>query len=198
MEMDRWLFQGFTEIQNGSHRWISIFWGGAKIVGSIFFKFQHHIPSNMWMCKWFFKDATKIQNGRQKSKFPKFFVGAKTLKLIVRNYANFTITFPTIWRCAGDFFKVLLKLKLAATKQFNFFCGRKNSQTQVVNYSNFTITFPTIWRCACDFFKVFPKFKMAAMYEQKLTSEIMYRWFYWNLKWPPLVDFLNICDRKKL
>ena len=24
----------------------------------------------------------------------------------------------------------------------------------------------------------------------------MWRWFYWNLKWPPQVDFLNICDRK--
>ena len=22
-------------------------------------------------------------------------------------------------------------------------------------------------------------------------------WFYWNLKWPPQIDFLNICDRKK-
>ena len=25
----------------------------------------------------------------------------------------------------------------------------------------------------------------------------MYMWFYWNLKWPPQIDFLNICDRKK-
>ena len=33
----------------------------------------------MWMCKLFFKDATKIQNGRQKSPL-NFFVGAKTLK----------------------------------------------------------------------------------------------------------------------
>ena len=22
------------------------------------------------------------------------------------------------------------------------------------------------------------------------------RWFYWNLKWLPQVEFLNICDRK--
>ena len=42
-----------------------------------------------------------------------FFVGAKTLKLKVRHY--FTITFPTIWRCAGEFFMVLLKFKIAAT-----------------------------------------------------------------------------------
>ena len=32
----------------------------------------------MWMCRWFFKDASKIQNDRQKST-PKFFVGAETL-----------------------------------------------------------------------------------------------------------------------
>ena len=25
----------------------------------------------------------------------------------------------------------------------------------------------------------------------------MCMWFYWNLKWPPQIDFLNICDRKK-
>ena len=29
---------------------------------------------------------------------------------------------------------------------------------------------------------------------QKLKSEIMCRWFYWNLNWLPQVDFLNICD----
>ena len=44
----------------------------------------------------------------------KKFVGAKTTKLKERNYSNFTITFPTIWRCASDFFKVLLKFKMAA------------------------------------------------------------------------------------
>ena len=74
----------------------------------------------MWMCNLFFKDATKIQNSRQKSTV-KFFVGAKTLKLEVGNFSNFTITFPTIWRCAGNFFKVLLKFKIAATDQFQFF-----------------------------------------------------------------------------
>ena len=79
----------------------------------------------MWMCNCFFKDATKNQNGRQKSA-PNFFVGAKTLKLKVRNYSKFTIALPTIWRCAGDFFKVLLKFKMAATDQLQFFGGRKN------------------------------------------------------------------------
>ena len=50
-------------------------------------------------------------------------MGAKTKKLKVRNYSNFTITFPTIWRCAGDIFKVLLKFKMAATDQLQFFGG---------------------------------------------------------------------------
>ena len=74
-----------------------------------------------------FKDATKIQNGRQRST-PKNFVGAKTLKLEVQNYSNFTITFPTIWRYAGDIFKVLLKFKMTATDQLQFFGRRKNSK----------------------------------------------------------------------
>ena len=48
----------------------------------------------------FFKDATENKNGRQRLNL---FVGAKTLKPRLRNYSNFIITFPTIWRCAGDF-----------------------------------------------------------------------------------------------
>ena len=49
----------------------------SKTTGQFFFKFQHDIPSSMEMCKGFFKDATKIQNVRQRST-PKKFVGAKT------------------------------------------------------------------------------------------------------------------------
>ena len=74
-----------------------------------------------------FRDATEIQNGRQRSTL-NFFVGAKTLKLKVRNFSNSTITFPMIWKCAGDFFKVLLKFKMAATDQLKFLGGRKNSK----------------------------------------------------------------------
>ena len=74
-----------------------------------------------------------------------------------------------------------------------------------------------------DFFKVLLKFKMAAMDKllfflwaqktEKLKSVIIHivqsycnppshhlemcMWFYWNLIWPPRIDFLNICDRKK-
>ena len=93
----------------------------------------------MRMCKWFFKDATKIQNGRQ---------------------------------------------KLTP----NFFCGHKNSKKKIGNYLNFTITFPT-----SDFLKVLLKFKMVVM--DKLH---IFLWVQnWNLKWPPQIDFLYICERKK-
>ena len=80
-------------------------------------------------------------------------MGAKTLKLKVRNYSNFTITFPKIWRCAGEFFKVLLKFKMAATDQLQFFRGRN---------SNFNITFLATWGSAYFFLKMLPKFKIAA------------------------------------
>ena len=70
---------------------------------------------------------------------------AKTQNLKVRNYSNFIITFPTIWRCAGVFFKVKLKSKIAATDHFHIFVGEKTQKLKVRNYSNFTITFPTVW-----------------------------------------------------
>ena len=74
-----------------------------------------------------FRDATKFLNGRQRST-PKNFVGAKTQKPKVRKYSNLTTnTFPTIWECAGDMFKVLPKFKTAATDQPKYFWGRKNS-----------------------------------------------------------------------
>ena len=50
-----------------------------------------------------------------------FFVGAKTKKIKVSDYSNFTITFPTIWRYAGDCFKVLLKFKMAAMGELHIF-----------------------------------------------------------------------------
>ena len=89
----------------------------------------------------------------------------------VRNYSNFTITFPTIWRCAGYFFKVLLKFKMATTNQLYNFCGRK--KLQVRNYSNFAITFPLIW----------------CMY-------VISR-FYWNSKRSPWTNFIIFCGREK-
>ena len=62
-----------------------------------------------------------------KGQLQKILWAQKLLKsLKVRNYSNFTITFPTIGRCAGDIFKVLLKFKMAATDPLQFFGGRKN------------------------------------------------------------------------
>ena len=61
-----------------------------------------------------------------------------------------------IWRCAGDFFKVLLKFKIAAN-----FLGDK-TQKKIGNFFfNFTITFLATWGCASDFFKDATKFQMA-------------------------------------
>ena len=37
-----------------------------------------------------------------------------------------------IWRCAGDFFMVLLQFEMAAMDEHNF-CGRKNSNIEVKN-----------------------------------------------------------------
>ena len=72
----------------------------------------------MGMWKWFFKDATKIQNGRQTST-PIFFVGAKT-QLKVRNYSNFTTVshFPRY----GDVQVIFLrKFKMAAMDKLHIF-----------------------------------------------------------------------------
>ena len=71
-------------------------------------------------------------------------------KICGRQNSKTLVTFPTIWRCAGDFFMVLLKLKMAATDQPQFFCGQKHSR----NYSHSTITFPTIWRYPGDFTEI--------------------------------------------
>ena len=98
-----------------------------KVVWSIFLKFQQHIPSSMGMCKWFLEAATKIHNGRHRST-PIFFVGAKTLKLNVRNYSNSTIIFPTIWRCADDFLRFCWNSKWPPQINFNFFVGAKTQK----------------------------------------------------------------------
>ena len=85
----------------------------------IFLEFPHHIPSN--------GDVQVFLGCYQNSKLAR---GQLQIFLLAQklfsNFSNLTITFCTIWRCAGDFFKVLLKFKLAATDQL--FCGRKNSE----------------------------------------------------------------------
>ena len=68
-----------------------------------------------------------------------------------------------IWRCAGDFLKVLPKFKMAATDQLNFFGGRENSKNLFGQFFlNFNITFLASWGCARHFFKMIQNFKMAA------------------------------------
>ena len=108
----------------------------------------------MWMCKLLFKDATKIQNNRQKST-PKCFVGAKTLKLKFVNYSNFTITLTTIWRCACDFFKVLLKFKIKWPPCINFiiFCGRKKSK-KIIRNNVQVILLKFKWPSQVDFLNI--------------------------------------------
>ena len=72
----------------------------------------------------------------------------KRKKLMAEIILNFTITFPTIWRVAGDFFKVLWKFKIAAMDELH------NSKIIVRIDSHFTITLPTIWKCAGDFTEI--------------------------------------------
>ena len=102
MEMCRWLLQGFTEIQNVRHGSTSIFRGGG-VQKPILILTSHSL--HMWMCKWFFKDTTKIKNGRLKP-------GHKTLKLNVWNYLN------SNWLPCMNFIIV---------------CGHKNSKIKVRN-----------------------------------------------------------------
>ena len=146
-------------------------------------------------------------------------MGAKTLKLEVRNYSNFTITFPMIWRCAGDFFKVLLKFKMDATDQLFFFLlfFLKTQKICLVNFFlNFNITFLATWGCASDFFKDATKFqnghqmsipKSTKLKERNysnftITFPTIWRYasdffkFYWNSQWPPWINFIFSCGRK--
>ena len=57
MEMCRYIFKGFAEIQNGSNGSPSIFCGrkNSKTLSQKLFKFYHLIPHDMEMCRWFFK-----------------------------------------------------------------------------------------------------------------------------------------------
>ena len=71
------------------------------------------------------------------------------VELKVINYSNFTITFPTIWRYARDFFRMLLKFKMADTDQLNNFCVHNNLKT---SSHFFKITFPTMRHASATFF----------------------------------------------
>ena len=111
-----------------------------------------------------------------RGEFQKILWAQKLLKLEVRNYSNFTITFHTIWRCAGDFVKVLLKFKMAATDQLQFFWWEQKFKKLVSSFFfNFNITFLARCGCASYFLKMQP-----------------------NSKWPPEVNSTIFCGRKNL
>ena len=101
-------------------------------------------------------------------------MGAKTLKLKVRNYSNFTITYPTIWRCAGEFFKVLLKFKMAATDQLQFLVGAETQK----NYFG-------------QFFLI-----LVSHSQQHVDVQVIFERCYQNSKWPPEVNSKIFCGRK--
>ena len=116
-----------------------------------------------------------------------------------------------IWRCAGDFFKVLLKFKMAATTLIVF--------DQF--FFKFNIPFLATWGCASDFLKMLPNFKMAArgqlqnfLGELKLQNlkkeiiqillshfprygdvQVIFLRFYLNSKWPPWINFIFSCAK---
>ena len=73
------------------------------------------------MCKWFFRDAAKIQNGRQRST-PNFFVRAKTWS---QKLFKFFYHIPHDVEMCKCFFKVLLKIKMAAMDKLYFFVSAK-------------------------------------------------------------------------
>ena len=132
----------------------------------IFLKFQHDIPSNMGMWKWFFRDATKIQNDHPRSAVNNF-LWAQKLQNLVRNYSNFTITLPTIWRCAGARFYWNSKSPLWIN--FIFFVGTK-----------------TLKKLKSLIIHI-----VQSHHPPSGDAHVIL------LKWPPPIHFLNICDLEK-
>ena len=120
MEMCRWFFQSFTEIQNGRHGSTTIFLLAQKLkklVMAIFFNFNITFLATRGCAS----DFLKI--------LPKFKMTANQIEK--KKLSNFTIVFPTIWRCACDFFKVALKIKMAPRINFNFFRAQKLKKLKV-------------------------------------------------------------------
>ena len=93
----------------------------------------------MEMCWSFFKVLLKFKMAATNQHLLMNFIILVDEKT-VRNYSNFTNTFPIIWRCACDF-KVLLKFKIHGIN-FITFCGRKNSNIEVRNNLNLRSHYP--------------------------------------------------------
>ena len=112
---------------------------------------RNDLTKNFYKC--FFKDATKIQNGRQRST-PKNFVGSKTLK--------FESEIIQIGDVQVGFSRLYWNSKWPPRTNFNFSVGTKTQKISLVIFFNFNITFLATCGCAIDFLKMLPKFKMAA------------------------------------
>ena len=150
-----------------------------------------------------------------------------SLKLKVRNYSNFTFpTFyiqshsPPYGDVQVTFPRFYWNSKWPPRINFNFFVGAKTQNISlVIFFLNFNVTFLATWGCVSVFLKILPKFKIAVRGQLQffLCSRMeiwrFFLWFYSNSKcaamnelhiclWaqrpPPQVDFLNICERKKL
>ena len=96
----------------------------AKTLNQKFFKFSYNIPHDMEMCRLIFQGFTGIKNGHHRP--TSIFFVAKTKKKLSEIINILQVIFLTIWCCARDFFKVLLKFKMAAMDElYNFLCAQK-------------------------------------------------------------------------
>ena len=91
--------------ESGVWRPASCFLVGAKTTGQFVCNFNMTFLATWGYASEFLKMLPKFKMAAR-GHFQKNLWAQKLLKLKVRNYSNFTITFPTIWRCAGDFLKV--------------------------------------------------------------------------------------------
>ena len=57
-------------------------------------------------------------------------------KIDVVIFLNFPITFPMIWRCACDFFKVLQKFEMAAMHELHIFLRAQDLKIEVRKFYN--------------------------------------------------------------
>ena len=165
-----------------------------------------------------FRDATDIQNGRQRATL-KFFVGAKTLKLKSQKLFKFYYHIPHDMEMCRWLFQGFTEIQ-NGRNNFNFLGGFKKCFWSIF-FFKFNIPFLATWGCASDFLKMLPNFKMAARGQlqkffgalklQNLKKEIIqillshfprygdvqviFLRFYWNSKWPPWINFIFSCAK---
>ena len=109
MGMCKLFFKDATKIQNGQR---PNFLSAQKLTESQkLFKFYYHISHYIDMHRWLFQGFTEIQNDHHRSS--SYFLWVQKLIIEVRYNSFFTITSPTICKCAGD----LLKFEMATTSR---------------------------------------------------------------------------------